>query len=222
MRLRGRIVFLLTVVALALCTVPVPRWKKVVASETTAMRQGQSVARSNKPTPYISYWLVFQHIALLNQQAEDAEKKGEDGSQYYKRYQQLACLTRQQAEILKTIALDTHNQVARMDAKVKAMVAEIRARRPEGQLRPGEKPSKVPTELKQMQDQRNQLILSGYNKLREAFGETAFTSFDKFVNEQIGAHQSADHTEIIERYNPMPSVANLHPPEKRSTRARNK
>jgi hypothetical protein len=225
MRMRSRIVFLLAVIALALCTVPVPRLKKVVAGETTTMRQGQSVAQSNQPTPHISYWLVFQHIAQLNQQAEEAEKKGEDGSRYHKRYQQLAGLTDQQAEILNTIALDTLNHVARIDAIAKAVVAEIRARTPEGQLRPGEKAPEVPTELKQMQDQRNQLILSGYNKLRGAFGETAFTSFDKFVNEQSGTRQSAESTGIIERDNPVlsvSSVANFHPPEKRSTGARNK
>ncbi len=186
--MKRRIVFLVTVITLALCTVPVSRWREAIASGTTTTRQGQSTAQSNQPNqppPHISYWVMFQHITLLNQQAEEAEQRGEDGMKYRKRYQTFARLTDPQAEALNAIALDTHRQVAEMDARAKAIVAEVRARTPNGRLRSGEKPPEIPAELKQMQTQRNQLIESGYNRLREAFGEAAFASFDKFVKRQI-------------------------------------
>jgi hypothetical protein len=182
--MKRRIVFFVAVMALVVCTAAfVHRWRKAVASETT--RQSQANSQSTQPPPHISYWVMFQHIALLNQQAEEAEQKGQDGSKYRKRYQTFARLTDPQAEALNAIALDTHRRVGEMDARAKAIVAEVRARTPNGRLRPGEKPPEVPAELKQMQTQRNQLIESGYNKLREAFGATAFSSFDNFVKKQI-------------------------------------
>jgi hypothetical protein len=162
------------------------------STESTRVTQQQSKqeirqanSQSTQPPPHMSYWVMFQHIRLLNQQAEEAEQKGQDGSKYRKRYQTFARLTDPQAEALNTIALDTHRQVADMDARAKAIVAAVRAKTPNGRLRSGEKPPEVPAELRQMQTQRNQLIESGYNRLREAFGEAAFTSFDNFVKKQI-------------------------------------
>ena len=75
-------------------------------------------------------------------------------------------------------------QVAAQDAKAKVIIDRFRAQYPYGIVNPSF-PLKPPSpELKEMQQERNNIILRARDQLRAELGEEAFARFDQFVKQR--------------------------------------
>jgi hypothetical protein len=182
--------------SLLVLTLVVVFGRDYVKSKVTTNNQAESASQPKNFPAHMSYWVMFHHIALLNKQADEAESRGEDGSKYRNRYQQFAILNDPEARILTSIALDTYRQVMDTDARAKAIVASVRSRYPGGKINPGDVPQ-VPEELAQLQTQRNEIIETGYKRLKEGFGDFAFSQFEKFVDSNIkGNFYSIDRNSL--------------------------
>lgn len=165
----------------------------VVLMLTGAMAQNPSP----KTPEHLKYYFVFRQISLLNQKAVAAERKGEDGSRYRLHYKKFALLSDRQMSQLDQIANDCLREVAGYDARIKQLVNEVRARIPGGKLEPGRPLPKPPAELRQIDAERDRVIMRAYTRLLDAFGETEFRRFNERIGKsvrintsQIGARES--------------------------------
>jgi hypothetical protein len=138
-----------------------------------------------KPPEHFKYFLVFRHTALLNQKAAEMERKGEDGSKFRNHYKNYAALNDLQVSQLNQVAQDCLREVGVIDARIKQIVTESRARIPGGRLEPGQPLPQPTAELKELDQERDQIIRSHYMKLRDRFGEAEFKRFAQVVEKSV-------------------------------------
>jgi hypothetical protein len=194
----------------------------LAAGAITHMSMGRAVANSqnqpkgrqpaqslNQAIPIqVLYWQMFNHIALLNQKADEVEAKGGDGSAYRSRYKTFARLNGAEAQLLNAVALETYQKVKALDARAKQIVDAIRAQTPDGKLQPGQLPPAPPAELKEMQKERDEMVMAAYARLRDGFGPTEFPKFEKFVNESV-----APNIKAVEAPDSLPRASGARQPK---------
>lgn len=147
-----------------------------------------SVSKQTPPVPQnVIYGVLFREIAAFNKKAAEKEKKGEDASDLRRYHKKRARLSDQQGLILDRIADETNRETSKLDARAKKIIEADRARRPGGQLKPGEALPAPPDELKNLSQQRKKLILQAREKLRLELGDVEFQRFDQFVQQDIGS-----------------------------------
>jgi hypothetical protein len=129
---------------------------------------------SVKLPEHVKYYFVLRHIALLNQEAAEAERKGEDSTKYRQHYKNFAALKDGQVGTLNQIAADCLREMVPLDARVKQLVSESRAKLPGGKLEAGQPFPQGSSELKQLDAERDQVMQRAYARLRESFGEVEF------------------------------------------------
>lgn len=160
--------------------------------ETKATPVAKAKAQ-DKPTPqartipeHLMYWHMFHHKVLLGQKADAVEKQGQNGSAYRSRYKTFANLNDREGQILDQVAQETFEKVKAQDERAKRVIAAIRAQGPDGKVQPGQSNPEVPEQLKEMQKERDAMILGGITKLRSEFGPGRSADLDRFVKEKIG------------------------------------
>ncbi|HEX8501371.1 MAG TPA: hypothetical protein VF659_12385 [Pyrinomonadaceae bacterium] len=131
------------------------------------------------------YRQLFRHLVFLKEKAAEKEQRGENGASLRGFYRQKAKLDEQQAAALDRIATETDAAVTKLDERAKKITDRIRAQYPEGKLPAGQQPPPFPEELKAMQKQRNETILRGRDRLREALGAQEFERFDQYVQQNV-------------------------------------
>jgi hypothetical protein len=148
-----------------------------------------AISKHPEGTPEIPQFAVyrqlFRHFVFLKEKAAEKEQRGEDGSSLRAFYKREARLDEKQAEQLDRIATETDNAVTKLDERAKKITDKIRAQYPEGKLPRGQQPPPFPEELKAMQKQRNETILRGRDRLREALGAQEFQRFDEYVQQNV-------------------------------------
>jgi hypothetical protein len=176
-----QIVICICVICLALLTLPA----HPINSNANAQ-----IPPDGRVPKHVKYIAMFRHMIDLNKKADAMEKDGIDGAALRHYYKGIAKLNDGQDSILQATAVDCVEQIKLPEAKAKAIVQSVRARYPGGILKPGEKPPEAPAELKQLQKERDNLILEAINSLRKKFGEEEFERFDKFVETHMGGDKS--------------------------------
>jgi hypothetical protein len=136
---------------------------------------------------YAVYRQLFRHFVFLKEKAAEKEGRGEDGSSLRAFYKRKAHLDDKQTEALDRIATETDDAVTKLDEKAKKITDKIRAQYPDGKLPRGQQPPPFPEELKAMQKQRNETILRGRGRLREALGAQEFQRFDEYVQQNVAS-----------------------------------
>lgn len=136
---------------------------------------------------HVVYRELFRHFVFLKEKAAEKEQGGADGSSLRGFYKRKARLDEKQAEALDRIATETDDAVMKLDERGKKITDKIRAQYPEGKLARGQQPPPFPEELKAMQKQRNELILRGRERLREALGAQEFQRFDGYVQQEVAS-----------------------------------
>jgi hypothetical protein len=138
-----------------------------------------------KPPEHLRYYVLFRHLALLNQKAAEVERTGEDGSKYRHHYKNFAVLSNHQESQLKQIADDCLREVSTLDARAKQLVVESRAKMPTGGLEAGARWPTPSAELKQIDAERDQAMKRAYTQLRESFGEAEFNRFNQIIKKVV-------------------------------------
>ncbi|HKX26915.1 MAG TPA: hypothetical protein VJ302_04400 [Blastocatellia bacterium] len=157
-------------------------------SQSKSLPDAQNPPATGPVPKHVITWLMLRHVVTLNKQADEAEKKGQDGSKLRLRYKELADLSDWQAQTLNQIATECYMQVVEQDQKAQRAIDAFRAQVPGGKLADGQTPPPPPAELKELQKERNRLVSAASERLRQAFGEAEFKRFDRFINEKFAPH----------------------------------
>ena len=143
------------------------------------MRESQQVPQ------YVIYSQAFRHIKELNKKADDEQRQGRDGEHFRKLYKTMANLDEVQASELDQIAAETNAEIEKLNKRAMQIIAEIRAKHPDGKLAQGEMPPTPPAELAELTAKRRDLILQGRERIRAVYGEDEFQRFDKFLQDRM-------------------------------------
>ena len=138
------------------------------------------------PTAVV-YSALFHHVTGVIQQADETQRQGKDASSLRALFRDKANLSDVQARDLDRIATDCVREVAVQDALAQQIIGAFKARFPPGRLPAGVKLPPPPPELKQMQEERDAMILRARDRLRVALGENEFQRFDEFVTKRVGS-----------------------------------
>ena len=152
-------------------------------SKTTPSSQQERQVQSIPD--YATYRQLFHHHVALKKKADELEQQGKNAKALRSFYKEAAGLTDEEARIFDSVASDCERDVAQQDAKAQAIIDAVRARYPNGKVPKGEKAPEAPQELKDMQDQRNNIILRARDRLRASLGEQEFKRFSDFVERNV-------------------------------------
>jgi hypothetical protein len=133
---------------------------------------------------WVVYWHVFHDVAQLNRMADNAAREGNDQPSLRTLVARRARLNDNDAQTLKRIALQCESDVAALDAKAQVIILRFRAQFPYGIATQGMPLPPPPPELRDLQRQRDSIILSARDSLRAALGEEAFLKLDSFMKRQ--------------------------------------
>ena len=157
------------------------------ANNTSASLSAISLTQNDSPVvpTHIAYGLLFHEIRTFSKKVDEFKKHGIDMDDLRQHHKNKAELTDRQAELMTRIALATDWEVEKVDEQAKDIINEGRKKYGSGVIRPGGPLPQIPDELKALQQKRDSLILSGREKLKEAFGEREFERFDKTIQRDI-------------------------------------
>jgi hypothetical protein len=151
--------------------------------------QSRSVApqQVNNIPPQVAYEQLFRQVNLFKHKADEKKRAGEDDSFLRTFQKRQAKLNDQQMKTLEKISSDCDDEVAKLDARAKQIIASFRALHQNEKLEPGKTPPPPPDELKPMQQQRDQIILQSREQVHIAFGDLEFQRFEQYVQQEIAS-----------------------------------
>lgn len=147
--------------------------------------QAQELPPKISPPPHVVYSALFHHVVAVRQQAEAEERQGKDARGLRSIFREKADLSEVQARLLDGIATDCVLVVAAQDARAQVIISAFKARFPPGRLPRGVKLPPPPTELTEMQEERNAMILRARERLRVSFGEDEFQRFEGLMTREM-------------------------------------
>ena len=137
------------------------------------------------------YRMLFHHHVSMKKKADELEKQGKDAKFLREFYKREAKLTDDQARAFDEIATKCEEEVAKQDAKAKAIVDKALAKNGNGKLtKRGQPPDAPPPELRSLWDERNAIIMKHRYGLEAAFGGSEFKRFADYVNQDVVPHFS--------------------------------
>ena len=141
----------------------------------------QSDTSASPSDEYIAYRHVFAHIYS---EAKAEQKSNQDVNAAIELYRNSVPLSENEAKVLAKIALETETKTLVTEKQAATIIKRFRARI-DAELKSGKKPSPNPPELQTLQEQRIKTTLQGRDELRNAFGDSTFSRFDKFLKESM-------------------------------------
>lgn len=148
-------------------------------------RQTAQAVQQDDVPPEVIYGILFREISAFEKKAKKREEDGEAANFLRKHHKEKFKLKDKEAKDLKQIALKTDAEVEAVDVQAKVVIAEVRARNPEGVIRPGEHVPSPPLRLRRLQEQRDGIVIAGREQLRSKMGDAAFQRFDEDVRQEI-------------------------------------
>jgi len=174
----------------------------LAAASLTLNKERTSAASSQKrPSPVVyipdavKYSALFHYVVDLNQQAEELESAGKDGSSLRMHIQLEAGLDYQTAQALNKYATACIKDVDEMDKRAMAVIKQFRAQFPGGKVPVGGKLPPPPPELNEMQQERDHRILQARDEIRFAVGDPGFPQLNDFVEREIAPNLRPAGTE---------------------------
>ncbi|HWN11005.1 MAG TPA: hypothetical protein VNO50_17335 [Pyrinomonadaceae bacterium] len=194
----------------ALLTGAIFLWTPAPKAALPAAREIQALERPRRVSapPQVVYSALFHHVVAVKEQAEAEERQGRDASSLRSMFRQKADLSDVQGHLLETIATDCVREVAAQDARAQMIINAFKVRFPPGRLPPGVKLPPPPPELKQMQEERDAMILRARERLRLSLGEDEFQRFEGFVTRRVASQ--IEPTALQSRFSERTQAASLN------------
>lgn len=148
----------------------------------------QTTAKTTPIPTRIIYWQMFKHVNFLEQQADIVTQSGKDGSQLRNFYQNHAQLTATETALLKQTASSTAAAIQAIDQQIHAIALKYRAQNAGITPSTKKKLPPPPPELKTLQTQRDNAVLSQVVALQAGLGPTRSQQFDAYVQTCFGPH----------------------------------
>ncbi len=139
-----------------------------------------------KPRIAVVYSAFFQMVVDLENQALELESEGAKGETLRSYVQTQANLTDDQARKLGAIAAACVEQVAQQDARALQVIQKAQSQFPGGRIPKGSHVPPPSPELKVLQRERDQIILSARDSLSSALEAASFDNVEYFVTYRMG------------------------------------
>jgi hypothetical protein len=156
--------------------------------------------RNESIPDHITYDQLFRLVRLLDEQAAKLQAEGLDGKIWSEYFQRESGLTLQEVSVLRQTAAEFQIEIEPIDRRANEILVKRRAAYPGGQIPEGTQLPPPPTELIQLQEQRNQIALNKRDQLNNLLGTGAGSSgerFALFVQQNI-----ANNMRVIETADP--------------------
>lgn len=142
-----------------------------------------------QPVPqHVIYGQLFRHVLFLEKQADLADQRGLNGNDLRNFYQEHGRLSTAEAAALKQIARNAIDQTNAIDERIQAVILTAHAQYPGGRLPPNTLPPPPPQELYDLQNQKDNVMLTHTASLRAAMGEERFQAFDAYIQRDFAPH----------------------------------
>lgn len=161
-----------------------PTWGQAQTDQQSPPASAIGTEGSPRPSSapeHIIYRQFFRHLMALRERADEVEAQGRSGKALRSHYKDKVGLDDRQSRLLEEIAADCDREVAVLDARAKQIIEDAHARLPGGVVPAGQRVPPPPPELKQMQRERESIIMRARHKLRTALGEEGFRQVDDFL-----------------------------------------
>jgi hypothetical protein len=161
---------------------------------------GLNLYTDAKPMPpELAYWALFQEIQALKDKDSESFAQGETSNFKNSFYANRLGLDSSQFAAVDAVTTECLANIQTVDQSAREIINKYRAQFPNGELKkiqPSSSPNQqqparpqksfqslpaVPAELKQLQEQRNQIILNAKAKIKQSLGSAEFADFDSSV-----------------------------------------
>lgn len=150
-------------------------------------RIGRKIESTAHVPDEIIYFVLFNHLVGLKDQAAKAAAKGKS-LDYLQMYQDQANLGGAQAALLFETAQNCMDEVKLIDKEAKEIIDQARQKfRDKDATSPDEIPE-APKELKDLQKKKDETVLRFRDLLKEALGEGNFSEFNNFARGKVAPH----------------------------------
>ena len=177
---KGKLMLYLCVVVFCGTTISIA----LNAQANHAIAQDQQHKSPEIPQAVI-YSILFHYVLDVKAQAAEAAHSGKDPSHLKSYFRYVANLDAQQADALNRIAAECLSEVEKQDKKAREVINKFKTQFPGGKVPKRVQLPPPPPELKEMQTERDTILLQGRDKLRAALGENGFQNLDNFVKQHI-------------------------------------
>lgn len=170
------------------------------ASATPTPTPVKNFYATTKPMPEeLTYWMLFEQIKALETKDTESFANGETSAFKDSFYRENIGLQPSQFSAVDTVVTNFFSQIQPIDQQAREIINQYRSQYPNGELRknqttqssgkfssarsqsPIEKLPPPPTQLQQLQNQKNQIILNAKENIKQALGLSEFAEFDAAV-----------------------------------------
>lgn len=133
----------------------------------------------------VIYSILFHYVVDVKAQAEEVARSGKDASSLSSHFRRAANLDDRQARILDEIATEVVREVESQNGKAREAIDKFKSQFPGGKVPKGVKLPPPPPELREMQQEKNAILLLGHDKLRAALGEGGYSNLTAYIRAYI-------------------------------------
>lgn len=145
------------------------------------------LAQSAIPS-HVLYDSLFRMDISFRRKALEQELTGQPVTSLKSYFKDEVALTDAEDKILEQTAIDFLKEVEPIDKRAKEILAQYRELYVDGVVPDGQQIPAPPAELGTLQQQRNTAALNNREKLRNGLGESRFTVFDGFVQQEFSTN----------------------------------
>ena len=132
----------------------------------------------------IVYFILFNHLVGLKSQSEKLDAKGETLN-YFKLYEDQAKLDNSQSQFLFQTAQDCIDATRQVDRQAKEIITKARAKFPKGEVQSPEDIPPPPKELRELQQQKDDIVIHFRDVLKDGLRTDKFNEFNRFARQRI-------------------------------------
>lgn len=141
---------------------------------------------------YVLYDSLFRMDVSFRRKALEQELTGQPVTSLKTYFKNSANLTDEESEILRQTAIDFIQEIQPIDTQARQITANIREQYLYGEVPAGGEVSHPPSELADLQNQRNEIVLRNRDKLSDSLGKDAFEKLDAFMHNDFATNFRAN------------------------------
>ena len=132
------------------------------------------------------YRHLFFMLSTVEDDADDADKKADHNkaTKLRKHFQNKIGLKDNEAALLKLHSKAADTDVKRQDEKAAEIIGKIHKETPGGKLKPGQTPPAIPQKLRDMQAEKDKMIMDRVSLLRQQLPPETVRKIDQFARDQ--------------------------------------
>lgn len=159
---------------------------QATARQSTTKPTTNTIGTKQSPSPsqareHIVYRQFFRHVVGLKKQAAEMETQGKKGKAFRTHYKDKIGLKDREASLVDEIAAECERETGKVDEKAQRIIELTRARVSNGKVVSSDQIPPPPPELKQLQRQRDMIVMRARHRLITELGAYGFQQVDDFV-----------------------------------------